>query len=374
MRRLVPLATVALVLLSGCGTERPGAAPAADPSFSSAPAPSAPPTRTLLPSPTVDQQGSLAEFPLDLGYDEKNGDDGSPVTVTEKPATKKFEECGREVWDPAAGSGVIGVEFRGEAEWSRGRTLVLHPSTEAARAAVDTARDAITNCPRDDGTDYGWTEHTGVDYFAGEQSFGWIDRWWTTEVDGFDTGLIVYHVVRVGNAVLLSYEYGEGNGSEQTRQSALSRAAKEDQPVVDAMGELSPGTGAVALTPQGAGPLRLGMTAEQVRQAPPGAEIRPRPASCADLSWTSPDGIELNGAISDSDGLAFVSTPNGATREGIAAGDTLDDLRSAYPNLERADNGLWSTDQGATDYAFDVDAAGTITWAMVTGDDQQCAG
>ena len=51
---------------------------------------------------------------------------------------------------------------------------VLHPTVEAASAAVDTAVDVITNCPRDDGDDYGWVEHTGIDYYVGDQSLaGW---------------------------------------------------------------------------------------------------------------------------------------------------------------------------------------------------------
>ncbi len=237
MRRLVPLALAAVVVV-GCGTERPGAAPRADRSPSSASTPTARPTPSPEPpgpSPTAEPPGSLAEFPLDLGYDDENGDDGSPVTVTGEPATKAFEECGRQVWDPSAGVDTIGVEFRGEAEWSRGRTLVLHPTVGAASAAVDTAADVITSCPRDDASDYGWVEHTGIDHGAGDQSFGWMDRYWSADVDGFDTGLTVYHVVRVGRAVLLSYEYGEGNGSEQTRQSAIDRAARADRPVVDRM-------------------------------------------------------------------------------------------------------------------------------------------
>jgi hypothetical protein len=231
VRQLVPLALAVGLLISGCGTEPPTAAPLAAPSVNSSSTPTAQPTRTPEPS--------LAEFPLALGYDDENGDDHSPVVVTGQPATRAFGECGRQVWDPMAGSSdVIGVEFRGEAEWSRGRTLVVYPTTEAASSAVDRARDVITNCPRDDGDDYGWTEHTLINYYTGDQSVGWIDRWWTTEVDGFGTGLTVYHVARVGRAVLFSYEYGEGNGSEQTRLSALARAEKEDQPVVDAMRDL----------------------------------------------------------------------------------------------------------------------------------------
>ena len=146
----------ALVVLSGCGTERPGAAPAADPSFKPAPTPSAQPTRTPSrepkPTPATDLTGPLAGFPLALGFEEENGDDHSPVVVLDVPATKAFDECGRRVWDPREGStDVIGVEFRGEAEWFRGRTLVLYPDESAAIAAVDRVDDVITNCPRDGG-------------------------------------------------------------------------------------------------------------------------------------------------------------------------------------------------------------------------------
>ncbi len=243
MRRLVPLLLAALVLV-GCGTERPAAVREADATFSPVPSPTASPTEAPhSPSATTTPVetgavGQLAAFPLDLGYAETNGDDGSPVRVTDKPATRAFKECGREVWDPSTGADAIGVEFRGEAEWSRGRTLVRYPTVDAARVAVDRVDDAITSCPRDDGTDFGWTEHTGIDYQVGEQSFGWMDRYWSTDVDGFDTGLTVYHVTRVGPAVLLTYEYGEGNGSDETRRSAIARAAKADQPVVDVMFDL----------------------------------------------------------------------------------------------------------------------------------------
>ena len=234
MRRLVPLLLLAPLAVTGCGTEQPAEAPSA-----AADAPSsATPTQTPTPTPTPTPGALSTDFPLALGYDEENGDDHSPVVVTGRPATQAFEECHRQVWDPAAGSDVIGVEFRGEAEWSRGRTLVLYPSTDAAIAAVDKVADTITNCPRDNGDEYGWTEHSGINYYVGDQSFGWIDRYWTAEVGGFDTGLTIYHVVRVGRSVLLTYEYGEGNGSEQILLSAFARAEKADRPVVDAMSTL----------------------------------------------------------------------------------------------------------------------------------------
>ena len=385
MRRLVPLALAAGLLVSGCGTERPGADPEADPSFSSAPTPSTKPTPTSTPTPTAtppqatDLEGPLANFPLALGYDDENGDDHSPVVVTARPASRAFRECGRQVWDPTAGSSdVMGVEFRGEAEWFRGRTLVLYPSTEAASTAVVTARDVITHCPRDDGDDYGWTEHTLINYVAGHESVGWIDRWWTTEVNGFDTGLIVYHVARVGRAVLLTYEYGEGNGSEQTRRSALDRAAEADQPVVDAMGDLEradyePVGDAFTLTPKGGAPFVLGMTVEEARRAADHVRIDDG-TFCPQLSWTDRTGVHVHGAFSPGIGLAYLSIDGGGTTEGVAVGDTLDDLRAAYPNLAHADNGLWYIDQGDTGYAFEVNRSHTIDWILLTADDQHCAG
>ena len=376
MRRLLPLTLCAVVVLAGCGTEGPASVREPGPSSSQAQTPSAQPTRT--PATAADEDVSLANFPLALGYAEENGDDHSPVTVTSKPGMGAVRYCALPAWDPRDGtSDLIGVEFRGEAEWSRGRTLVLYPTEADAATAVETARAVLVQCREEVVGDGYVAAHTVYDDVAlGDQSLVWTDTGGFRQ-DGqilFDTGLTVYHLVRVGRAVLASYEYGEGNGGPEQRPPGIDRATDADRPVVDAMGALPLEPAAATLTPQGAGPLRLGMTAEQVRQAAPDAEIRPRPASCADLSWTSPDGVELNGAISDSDGIAFLSTPNGATAEGITAGDTPDDLRAAYPNLQRADNGLWFTDQGATDYAFDVDAAGTITWAMVTGDDQHCAG
>jgi hypothetical protein len=119
MRRQVPLAIAVLVLV-GCGTERPAAVLEADTTFSPGPSPTATPTGTPPPppsaSPTPATPGAtdpLTAFPLGLGYAETNRDDGSPVTVTDKPATRAFKECERAVWDPSAGVDIIGVEFRG---------------------------------------------------------------------------------------------------------------------------------------------------------------------------------------------------------------------------------------------------------------------
>ncbi len=222
MRRTSLLTLVALAgLAAGCGDERPGViADRASPS----PAPASP--------------RALDGFPLDLGYDPENGDDHSPVRVDDRPATEPFSLCGVVAWDPRAGTTeLLGVAWRGEAEWSRGRTLVLYQSTAAAESAVAASRDAVAGCP-DEPAEPGYgSTHTLLDVQLGDESVAWSDTYWSTVNGerGHDTGLTVHHLVRVGRAVLLGYEYGEGNGSEKSRADAIERATELERPVVARM-------------------------------------------------------------------------------------------------------------------------------------------
>jgi hypothetical protein len=209
MRRLAPLALAAFgLLVSGCGTERPNAAGLEDASVSPAPTSPTSATSTSSPGPT----GALEGFPLALGYDEENGDDHSPVTVVSRPGMSAYESCGTTAWDPRAGTtDLIGVEFRGEAEWTRRRTLALYPTSHDAGAALDAARAALAACPEERVGD-GYISVTTVndDVRLGDQSVVWADTGGLRE-DGevrFDTGPTVYHLVRVGRAVLASSVYG----------------------------------------------------------------------------------------------------------------------------------------------------------------------
>jgi hypothetical protein len=220
---LLPLVLTAVVLI-GCGN-RQGAV-ATDPTSSG-------------PTPHPNQKWD--GFPLDLGYPETNGDDGTAVEVKRKPASARFGVCGRTVWDPRHGPArVLGVEFRGEAEDVRGRTLVRYPGVGAAAAAVTAADHAISACPDEpDGQGQG-TSHTVLDESLGEQSVAWTDTFYTVR-DGeeqHDTGLVVYVLTRVGRTVLLAYEYGEGNGSPSTRSAAVDRATRASEALVERMQRL----------------------------------------------------------------------------------------------------------------------------------------
>jgi hypothetical protein len=254
VRRLVPLFLAALVVSAGCGTERPAHVRETDASFSPAsssgpppswtPSPEATPTPT--PTPVPDVHGPLAGFPLALGYAAVNGDDGTPVRVTGKPATRAFGLCGRPAWDPQRGTtDLIGVEFRGEAEWYRGRTLVLFPSDDAAAGALDIAHDAVAACPDESSGEDTGTTHALLDRPVGDQSVVWADTYYALDRGErlHGTGLTVYHLVRVDRAVLLAYEYGEGNGSPVTRDHTISEATASTRALVDRLADCRPCAG-----------------------------------------------------------------------------------------------------------------------------------
>ena len=79
-----------------------------------------------------------------------------------------------------------------------------------------------------------------LDIPLGDTSVVWTDTYWFTS-DGdklHDTGLTVYSLVSVGRAVLLGYEYGEGNGSEESRADGIARATQLERPVVERMSDL----------------------------------------------------------------------------------------------------------------------------------------
>jgi hypothetical protein len=222
--RLIALLVLAPLLLSACGNDEPAATPRT-PATSTPPTP---PASTSGSSPTL--TGPLAGFPLNLGYPERNGDDGSPVEITTKPATRRFSACGRVVWDPMRGTtNRIGVTYSGEAEYDRGRTLLLYRSARAAGAAVAATRSALAACTDEPDGHHQGTTHSLIGQTTAVQPALWTDTYYTV-VDGkkqYDTGLVVYQLVHVGRAVLLVYEYGEANGSASTRRHAIDTTVLE---------------------------------------------------------------------------------------------------------------------------------------------------
>lgn len=209
------LALVSLLLV-GCGTAT--STPAADD-----PEPTSPPTLTSSPaspatSPSSPQTSSavrpLEHFPLARGYPETNGDDGSPVVVTAESGVDALSFCGRSAWSPdppVETVDLVGTTYTGEAEDFRGRTLVRYAEEALAAEALATLRLAVEQCPEEE---VGGTAqvYTGAERRAGDEAFT-ITHQYRGDY-GFDTGLKVFDAVRVGDLVLLSWEYGEGGGSD----------------------------------------------------------------------------------------------------------------------------------------------------------------
>ncbi|QIG44156.1 hypothetical protein G5V58_16485 [Nocardioides anomalus] len=202
----------------------------------SAPASAAPareaPHPAPRPAPLV--AGPLAGFDLDAGY-------GAAYRVTSRPGVARFALCGRTAWDPREGTrALVGVRAT-EPEWYRGRTLVRYRTAKAASAAVARARAAVTACPQEREADGSGVDHTVRDDVAlGEDSVAWIDRYPQEAAGGaYDPGLTVFHVVRVGRAVLASYEYSESNATPRSRERAVDEATAADRPVVAAMADVN---------------------------------------------------------------------------------------------------------------------------------------
>lgn len=361
MRRLVPLALAALVVLTGCGTEGPDRAQPAG----------ATPTPTPTPSPAAVRADGplLAGFPLADGLPAENGDDHSPVVVTAEPATRTLDLCGARVWDPRAGTTeVLGVEFRGEAEWAVGRTLVAYPDVETAAAAVAAAHDAVSGCPDEPRDAQMGTTHTVVPAALGDQSLAWTDTFYTVQ-DGeqlHDTGLVVFDLVRVGRAVLLTYEYGEGNGSPESRADGVARATDAAGAVVARMaapsepGSPSP-TDAAGLD---AVPLGAGLTADgETTVDGPGRDVEGAYLEdlCGFTGWPGPPDQRVDRRAVRQAGpeLLVVRELVAYDSEGTAAA-VLDGLRRQVAGCPRADRQVVT----ALDAQVDPDLRGdSVTYA-----------
>ena len=179
------------------------------------------------------------DFPLAAGLPDVNGDDGSPVTVTDTPTWTEVELCGEVVWSldgPVAGRDLAGASYTGEAEDTRSRLLAVYDDSLDSQEALDTLRDSYAACP--DGS-VGGTDQV-YEVVASEQGSAVVTHRYRT--DGrFDTGLEVIEIVSVGNALYLSSYYGEGGGSADTIASAIAFARESSRPVRRAMAVFADG-------------------------------------------------------------------------------------------------------------------------------------
>ncbi|GAA5147932.1 hypothetical protein GCM10023340_21090 [Nocardioides marinquilinus] len=257
-RAAATAAVLPLVLLAAaCGTEAgadagPDAGPDAgtDPG-EAATSPSSPTTSSAAPteaSPneptdqTTDQPAAAvrvpADFPLADGLPDRNGD-GTPVEVSAKAPFDDFELCGETAWSTTGEHPVAdaaGAAYAGEAEDFRSRTLALYPDADAAAAALDTLVTALEEC---DDAEVGGTvqayDEVDIPLPEGVEDGATIQHRFAGEQGGFDVGLEVLELFRVGNALYLASYYGEANGSPRTVRGYLDFVTESSAPVVRAM-------------------------------------------------------------------------------------------------------------------------------------------
>jgi hypothetical protein len=213
--RLSAILVAALVTGCGAATSARVAEDTATPTATSTPTPTHP-----VPSSTV---RTLDDFPLVRGYPATNGDDGSPVVVTNKSGVEDLVFCGQQAWSPAGTADVVGTTYTGEAEDFRGRTLARYEG-EGATGAVARLREAVAACPVEK---VGGTEQV-YDVMPGDsadESFFITHRYRSDY--GFDTGLEVIGVLRLDDLVLLSFEYGEGGGSADSIRRSVREVVEQ---------------------------------------------------------------------------------------------------------------------------------------------------
>jgi hypothetical protein len=225
---LAPTLTL-LVALAGCADAASTAGPeSATPSAS----PSASETPATSPS-------DLTEVALADGYPSHNGDDHTPVRVTRTSGLADVVLCDRTGWSPdgpVPAADLIGATYTGEAEDVRARTLARYDTPADAQQALRKLGDVVEDCAteRVGGTEQVYSIH---DLAAGQDGFLVMHRYRSDY--GFDTGLELIGVVRVGDLLLLDLLYGEGGGSPESIAASRDFRSRTAAGVVTAMCALS---------------------------------------------------------------------------------------------------------------------------------------
>jgi hypothetical protein len=189
-------------------------------------------------SPSV-ASGTLMGFPLATRYPDTNGNDGTPVDVTEVAPVDRIEFCSGLWWSldaRVAPVDVIGATYTGEAEDFRARTLARYPEVHAAQIAVTDLLVIAQDCPEHEA---GGTVqvYTVKEREAGEDAVV-VTRRYRGE-HGFDTGLELFDAVRVGDLLLMNQAYGEGGDSDESTRRTTERLTSQTDALVEKMRELA---------------------------------------------------------------------------------------------------------------------------------------
>lgn len=327
-----------------------------------APAPPAtqPPSDSPAPSPAP-EDGWRTSIPAGLpiaedlrrptSVEEELAGPGADVEVFDVP----FEACGREA---LLGAGVdrLGVRF-GAPEHYDGRQLTVYVDEAAARRVLLAVTGVYEQCPEHvyPGQPDTAAVSTVIPVELGEEGFV-VERTFTT--DGMrSTGLELLHLVRVGNALLVTSLSNEGGSTDETVADQLRARNDTLAPVADAMcvfaaegcdGAPSPERADAAgpqeyeaLGPDGYGPVHLGMTAEEAEATSWVTLEDSHGDGCTPFTVVDDGTPVARGTLSRKRGLLNLSPlVDLRTPEGIGQGSTRAEVEAAYGELRDVKAGL----------------------------------
>lgn len=320
------------------------------------------------------------EFPLTAGYPADQDAEG-PGYGLEGPTRAlplgDFELCDSHSDLPRPtdelGAGWTNVED------FRDRHLLTFPDAVAASDWIGRLRAFWTACPR---------EPTGAGFVGlqtlrrtavGGESWALVRHFRYQSSPGI--GLVVIQVVRLGRAVLVdqvSNEGGAGPELEAEVSGVLDGMTKASRTVVAAMcvytaAGCSVPADALTLGPDGLGPLRLGMSADEARAAGARLVASHNGTGCSGLSLVAP-GHRIEGDLDPAIGISMLTSTGVVTPEG--AGDGLPAWRAyaAYPRAQRDFPLLLASPPGRSDRIYRMELFhGRVSSLMLVDPNQHCA-
>ena len=329
----------------------------------------------------LDRAPDLDDFPLTRGYPATNGDDGSPVRVSDESGVGDLTFCGRTGWTPVGATDLVGATYTGEAEDVRGRTVARYDGS-VAEDVVDRLRDAVEACPEEEtgGTTQVYELLPGD---TPDDSF-FVEHRYRSD-HGFDTGLEVIGVLRLDDLVLLTFQSGEGGGSADSISRSLGEVVHEHNLLTPALCEHArqpcferETAIVVPIGPDGVEDLTLGMSASEAAAA--GLSIEPRhDGSGCEGGYRDDPSLDYGLMADIRPGVGIVtlwSTGYSVSPEGIGYGSSADEIAAAYPEAT-GDETLWTTPvPGHPDqaYWFDLGRDHLVSGVRLLLPDERCYG
>jgi len=319
------------------------------------------------------------DFPLALGYPDTN-EDLTPVRVGTADLLADITYCGVKAFPATPRRDLASVTYTG-AEDYRSRALAVYATDAEAQGVVDQFRATVEACPDETigGTRQVYTE---VPVAAGEDSVA-MTHTYEGPGDGPNLGLEVIEVVRVGNAVLFTSGYGEGNSPGTAPADNAQPFVDATAPVVGKLCVFAAG-GCGSPTPADPSSTPAVPTSDDI---PPGFPITvSAEPDGGDFRWEGPSARASGVALPDqcpfdeisrvTDRLAFnVQGPEyGDDRSLLTFEDadqsvsTLEAIRSAFDRCPTGGNSLFEAlprDTGYDSFTFGVsytDGLGSSVW------------